>query len=422
MFQSLVITLREGLEAALVVGIVLGYLGKIGRASWSRIVYWGVAVAVIASCVLAYIIHRLAIVEEAYEGWLMVGGAVFVASMVYWMWKTGKRLKQQIEGKLSTISDSSTRFGAWGVFLFIFLMVLREGIETVLSLAAVSLRTSELASFMGSLLGLTLAIGLAIAFFKGSLKTNLRKFFAVTSLVLLVVALQLLVSGVHELSEARILPSSPREMALIGPVVNNDSFFFVVIVALALFLVAAGRIQSAGPGGEEIARLSGPERRKVLAEMGRDRSWKLASSAVCVLVMLLISLQFIYSRTAQAMAPPERLAVAAGEVRIPVRQLQDRKLHRYVISTRAGDVRVIVILDASESVRAALDACQICGSQGYVQDGQNVVCRNCAAPIHVPSIGSAGGCNPIHIDYRVEGETLSFSEDALVAASRFFQS
>ncbi len=422
MFQSLVITLREGLEAALIVGIVLGYLRKTGRASWSRIVYWGVAVAVIASFVLAYIIHRLAIVEEAYEGWLMVGGAVFVASMVYWMWKTGKRLRQQIEGKLSAISGSSTRIGAWGVFLFIFLMVLREGIETVLSLAAVSLRTSELASFMGSLLGLTLAIGLAIAFFKGSLKANLRKFFAVTSLVLLVVALQLLVSGVHELSEARILPSSPREMALIGPVVNNDSFFFVVIVALALFMVAAERIQSAGPGGEEIARLSGPERRKVLAEAGRDRFWKLASGAVCVLVMVLISLQFIYSRTAQAMAPPERLAVVGGEVRIPVRRLQDRKLHRYVISTRTGDVRVIAILDASESVRAALDACQICGSQGYVQDGQNVVCRNCAAPIHVPSIGSAGGCNPIHIDYRVEGETLKFSEDVLVAASRFFGS
>ncbi len=422
MFQSLVITLREGLEAALIVGIVLGYLRKAGRASWSRIVYWGVAVAVIASFVLAYIIHRLAIVEEAYEGWLMVGGAVFVASMVYWMWKTGKRLKQQIEGKLSAISDSPTRFGAWGVFLFIFLMVLREGIETVLSLAAVSLRTSELASFMGSLFGLTLAIALAIAFFKGSLKADLRKFFAVTSLVLLVVALQLLVSGVHELSEARILPSSPREMALIGPVVNNDSFFFAVIVALALFLVAAERIHSAGPRGEEVARLSGPERRKVLAEAGRDRFWKLASSGVCVLVMVLISLQFIYSRTAQAMTPPERLAVVGGEVRIPVRQLQDRKLHRYVISTRAGDVRLIVVLDASESVRAALDACQICGSQGYVQDGQNVVCRNCAAPIHVPSIGSAGGCNPIHIDYRVEGETLSFSEDALVVASRFFES
>lgn len=428
MFQSLVITLREGLEAALIVGIVLGYLRKTGRASSSRVVYWGVVVAVIASCVAAYVIHRLAIVEDAYEGWLMVGGAVFVASMVYWMWKTGKQMKQKIEGKLSTYSDSPTRFGAWGLFLFIFLMVLREGIETVLSLAAVSLRTSELMSFMGTLLGLTLAIALAVGFFKGSLKADLRKFFAVTSLVLFVVALQLLVSGVHELSETRVLPSSPREMALIGPVVNNDSFFFVVIVALALFLVAAERIHSGGPskpacaGRDAGAQLSGPERRKLLAEAGRERFWKLASSAACVLVIVLISLQFIYSRTAQAMSPPERLEMVRGEARIPVRQLQDRKLHRYVVSTPGGDVRLIAILDASESLRAALDACQICGSQGYLQDGQNVICRNCAAPIHVPSIGGAGGCNPIHIDYRVEGETLIFSEDALAAAAKFFAS
>ncbi len=421
MFQSLVIALREGLEAALIVGIVLGYLLKTGRGGWSRVVWWGVGVAVIASCGAAYLIHRLAIVEEAYGGWLMVAGALFVASMVYWMWKTGKRLRQEIEGKLSSVSDSPTHLGAWSLFLFVFLMVLREGIETVLSLTAVSLRTSELTSFMGSLLGLALAVGLGVAFFKGSLKANLRKFFSVTSLVLLVVAFQLLVSGVHELSEVRILPSSPREMALVGPLVNNDAFFFVVIVALVLFLVAAERIRAGGPQEEEMARLSPPERRKARAEGQRDRFWKMVASAVSVVVVVLISLQFIYSRTAQAVSPPERLALLDGEVRIPVRLLQDRKLHRFVVSVGARDVRLIAILDDSDSVRAALDACQICGSQGYSQDGHNVVCRNCAAAIHVPSIGRAGGCNPVPIDYRVTGETLTFPQDALVAAARLFE-
>ncbi len=421
MFQSLVITLREGVEAALIVGIVLGYLRKTGRQGWNRIVYWGLFGAVGASLVAAYFVHRLELTEEAYEGWLMLAGAVFVASVVVWMWRTGKRMKEEIETKLSNLSTAPTRGATLGLFLFVFLMVFREGIETVLFLAAVSLRTRELLNFMGGVLGLGLAIGLGIAFFKGSLKVNLRKFFAVTSLVLLVVALQLMIGGVHELSEAGVLPSSRREMALIGPIVNKDAFFFVVIVALALFLILAQRIQAGEGGAAALGRLSGPEGRKALAERQRDRFWKMAASGGGLLIIVLISAQFIYSRVAHAMSPAERVALADGVARIPVAQLADRKLHRYVVSAGAVDMRVIALLDASDTVRAALDACLICGNQGYYQEGKQVICRNCAAAIYVPTVGLAGGCNPIHVDYLVEGDTLIFSEAALVAGSVYFK-
>jgi len=312
MFQSLVITLREGVEAALILGIVLGYLKKTGRQAWSRYAWWGLATAIAASLAAAYVVYRFEVVEDAYEGWLMLAGAVFVASMVYWMWRTGKRLKQEIESKLSELSTVPSRSAASGLFLFVFLMVFREGAETVLFLAAVSLRTSELLNFMGGILGLALAVALGVAFFKGSVKVDLRKFFAVTTMVLFVVAAQLFVSGVHELSEAQVLPSGPREMALIGPIVNNDAFFFVVIVALALFLIIAQRIQADTTKAGEIARLSPPERRKLLADQQRERFWKLASTAASLLVIVLISAQFIYSRTAHAMAPPERVNVQNG--------------------------------------------------------------------------------------------------------------
>ena len=184
MLQSLVITLREGVEAALVVGIVLGYLKKTGRQAWNRFVYWGLAAAVAASLLAAYFVHRLELSEDAYEGWMMLLGAAFVASMVYWMWRTGRRMKQQIESHLSRLAASPTRAAALGVFGFVFLMVFREGVETVLFLAAVSLRTSELLNFMGGALGLGLAVGLGVAFFKGSLRVDLRRFFAITSAVL----------------------------------------------------------------------------------------------------------------------------------------------------------------------------------------------------------------------------------------------
>jgi FTR1 family protein len=420
MFQSLVITLREGVEAALIVGIVLGYLRKTGRAAWNRVVYWALAAAILASFAAAFALRRVDVNEEAFEGWLMLTGSGFVASMVVWMWRTGKRLKQEIETKLSQLSSAPSRGAAVAIFLFVFLMVFREGVETVLFLAVVSLRTSDLLNFMGGILGLGLAIGLGVAFFKGSLKINLRRFFAVTTLVLMVVAVQLLVAGVHELSEAQILPASQREMALIGPIVNNDVFFFVVVVALCLFLILADRIRAGAPEAPAKAG-SQPERRKLLAERRRERFWKTAASAAGVLIIVLISAEFIYSRAAQAISPAEPANIVNGEVRIPIAVFEDSKLHRYVARVDGADVRFIAILDASGTVRAGLDACLICGIQGYYQDGANVICRNCAAAIYVPTIGMAGGCNPIHIDYRVDDGALIVSESALAAGAEHFR-
>jgi len=427
MFQSLVITLREGVEAALIVGIVSGYLSKTGRASLNRIVYWALFAAVGASLALGFILHTLQLTElgDAYEGWLMLIGAVFVASMTVWMWRTGKRLKQEIETKLSSLAGEPRapgRWAAWGLFVFVFLMVFREGTETVLFLAAVSLRTTALMNFIGGVIGLALAVGLGVAFFKGSLKVNLRKFFAVTTLVLVVVAVQLFVSGLHELSEAMVLPSGPREMRVVGRLVNNDALFFVVVVALCLFLVVTQRIQAGGVPADELERLAAPEQRKVLAEQRRDRFWKTAAAVCGFLIIVFIGAGFVYSRTAQAMSPPEHLFLVNGEARIPVSQLEDRRLHRYVVAVPGGaEVRIIAILDGSDTVRAALDACMICGAQGYYQDGGNVICRNCAAAINVPTIGLPGGCNPVHINYRVEGGAVVFSESALAAAAKVFQ-
>ena len=432
MLQSLVITLREGLEAALIVGIVSGYLKKTGRGSWNRVLYWALASAITSSLVFGFFLQRLHITElgDAYEGGLMLVGAVFVASMVWWMWVAGRRMKQEIESKLSTLARGAPRAAAVGLFSFVFLMVFREGIETVLFLAAVSLRnSSELLNFMGGLVGLGLAIGLGFAFFKGSLKVNLRKFFSVTTLVLLVVALQLLVTGVHELSEARVLPSSAREMALVGPIVNNDAFFFVVIVALCLFLVVAQKIQSGGPSvdalGEVRNGLSGPERRKALAEHRRDRFWKMTAATVGLAIIIFISADFVDSRAAQAVSPPELLTVVNNRVTVPVAELSDHKLHRFAatvngINVNGIEVRFIAFLDNSNTVRAGLDACSICGTQGYYQDGANVICRNCGAAINGASIGIPGGCNPIHIDYRVENGAVILGADALAAGVRVF--
>src|SRR4029077_14393416 len=125
----------------------------------------------------------------------------------------------------------------FGLFLFVFLMVLREGVETVLILTAVEFNSTQLLSFMGTLIGVLLAVIFGVMFVKGSIRINLQRFFRVTTVILIFVAAQLLVSGLHELSENGVLPSSREEMALIGPIVRNDLFFFVTIVTLAALMV-----------------------------------------------------------------------------------------------------------------------------------------------------------------------------------------
>src|SRR3979411_2116425 len=234
MLQAFIITLREGVEAALIVGITLAYLAKIGRSDLRKTVYAALAAAFLGSIGGALVISRLNWNQDVFEGWIMLAAAFFVITMVIFMMKTGRRLKGDIEGKIGLLAGND----AWlGLFVFIFLMVLREGAETVLILSAVSLNSTELMSFLGTLLGVIAAIAFGVMFVKGSVRINLQKFFRVTTAILFLVAAQLLIAGLHELSENGVLPSSRQEMAIIGPIVRNELFFFVTILVLAALMV-----------------------------------------------------------------------------------------------------------------------------------------------------------------------------------------
>ena len=150
MFEAFIVTLREGVEAALIVGITLAYLRKIARNDLRRSVYAALVAAFIGSIAVAVFISRTQSNQDIFEGWVMLAAAFFVVTMIVFMMKTARKLKGDIEGK---IGPSPARTPGFGLFLFVFLMVLREGVETVLILSAVSLNSTELLSFMGTLLG-----------------------------------------------------------------------------------------------------------------------------------------------------------------------------------------------------------------------------------------------------------------------------
>ena len=407
MLQALIVTLREGVEAALIVGITLAYLSKIQRPELRRVVYVALGGAFISSVGVAVILSRTQFNQDIFEGWVMLVAAFFVITMIWFMSRAAKRLKGEIEGKVGGFASSGRVFA---LFLFVFLMVLREGVETVLILAAVEFNSTQLLSFMGTLIGVLLAIVFGVMFVKGSIRINLQRFFRVTTVILVFVAAQLVVAGLHELSENGVLPSSRREMALIGPIVRNDLFFFITILALAALMILFDqrRRQSAGTplGGGDSRALQ----RKALWSARKERLWSTAVYISSFIFIVLVTAQFIYAKSATSLSLAREVTFTGGQVTIPINDISDGELHRYSANLDGKEVRFLVFRKPEGKVVTVLDACQICGPVGFYKSGNQIICKNCSAPINAQSMGQPGGCNPIPLKSSISSEQITISQ------------
>jgi FTR1 family protein len=413
MLQAFVVTLREGVEAALIVGITLAYLTKIGRAELRKTVYAALAAAFLGSIAVAVVISRTHLNEDVFEGWIMLVAAFFVVSMVVFMMKTSRKLKGEIEGKVGLLAGNDAWFG---LFIFIFLMVLREGAETVLILSAVSLNSSELMSFLGTLLGVLGAIGFGVMFVKGSVRINLRKFFRITTAIMFLVAVQLIVAGLHELSETGVIASSKREMAVIGPIVRNDLFFFVTIFALAALMVLFDAKRR-----ERVPESFSPAaRRKAAWSARRERLWMASVYTFSFVFIVMVTAEFIYAKSVSALSPAIEVTFVNGQVSIPLAQISDGDLHRFQAQENGTEVRFWLYQRPDGRIATVFDACEICGAVGFYKSGNGVICKNCAAPINPQSVGTPGGCNPVPLKATQTADEVIIQEADIAAGSRMF--
>jgi high-affinity iron transporter len=415
MLSALLVALREGVEAALVVGIVLVYLNRSGRRALKPYAWAGVFLACVASVAAALLLQRWAINEDGFEGMLMLLASVLVVTMIIWMNRTARTLRKDIEQRIESYAQQSTRAAGWGVGAFVFFMVVREGAELVLILRAVELSTAGVQVWIGTLLGIAIAVGVGFFFFQGTLRIPLHRFFTATSVILMVVAFQLALTGVHELSEAQWIWSSKREMALVGPVVRNEVFFFAVILGVAVLVVLREWFGARRPTDEP--SLNPAERRMREWQFRRQRRWSFAAAILCAAVVISLAAEFAYGRAVSAQSPAKVLAAEDDQVRIPLSELTDASLHFYTADVSGTEIRFLVIHKTNGDYTAALDACQICGRAGYRQEGQNIICRNCGASIYVPSIGDRGGCNPIPVKTNVAGGIMIVDMSALADAA-----
>ncbi|MCL5960285.1 MAG: Fe-S-containing protein [Chloroflexi bacterium] len=428
MVESLVITLREGIEAALVVGIILAYLQKTGRSNLNRFVFGGLALAIIASLGLAAVFRAIDFdpENEILEGTMLGVAGIFVATMVIWMWRTARNIKGAMENRLQSIVGADADPGqalAPGLALagFTFFMVLREGIETVLFLAAATVGEFDLLAALGAAIGIGLAVLFALLLTRGSLRINLPRFFTVTGVVLLVLAVKLIIGSVHEFAEVELIPMNGQVMAVLGYFVRDASSTVILMALLALPMLLVLWDTGKKEGVAQASRdLNPAERRKLRAHTQRDLAWR-GSLTFATLIVLLAMATSVFASAKSIDPTPTPVTPTGGEIRIPISDLPDGEMAKVSYQSPKGiTVKFIVVAEAGEAPKTALDACQVCGPIGYMQQEHNLICKNCNAPIPISTIGNGGGCNPIPLKSHVDGSYLVVSAGDLDAAQNIF--
>jgi len=421
MLEALVVTLREGVEAALVVGIILAYLRKVGKEALKGYVYRGLIAAIVFSILGAVAFQGFGLdpENEILEGTTMFLAAGLVVSLMLWMWQTGRTLKRRMEAHLEAVT---ARRAGFGLLTFTFLMILREGIETVLFLSALSgtIGANPFYNALGGGLGLALAFFLGVLLIQGSLRIDLKRFFSVTGFVLLLLVFKLIANGLHEFFEVGLLPSNETALAIVGYLTRESTSILILI--LFITLPALTFLREALRKGEvpAIPGETQAERRKRRAELRSSRMWAGAAAGMGLVISLLLLLLAIATATRGYFPAPTPLTLTGPILRIPLADLQDRPMRKYTVAIDGVSVRFFIMRNQEGKIALAFDACAICPPKGYLLDGDQVICRNCDAPIAFDTIGIAGGCNPLPLKARIEGdEVVITAADLAEGKARF---
>ena len=244
MLQAFVVTLREGLEAFLIVAISIAYLRKTGRAALVPAVRWGIVASVILSIGAGVLLSKAAN-QSLWEGVLALVAAVLVASLTVHMWRAGRYMKRDIEGRLEASSLKAGTAAFFGVFMFTLLMITREGMETALLMNALLFTVQSPQIVSGAIGGTVSAAGVAWLWSRYGHRVNLARFFQVTAVFLLIFVVQLVIYGFHELTEANIFPNSqPWHDATepFGPDGVYGQYFSYLLVLLPLTWLAVSSL------------------------------------------------------------------------------------------------------------------------------------------------------------------------------------
>lgn len=428
MLKAISITLGNGFEVALIVSVLIVWLWHAGCSPLSKWVYRGTGAASIIGYVVLYMLKWSGPKKESFTGWTMAVGLIMEILFLIWMVKT-RKAQSSAPSVTHRWWNSST---AGEIFIF-----LTAALLTVLPLMRVLqfpssifiqtysvVNTELILKFTGGLLGLVFSYMFGMSFLRSTRTLSVRS--AVPGSVLLLAAMILnQIFTVAQILFARgIFPLTPLTMKFLVPVINNmDKYLYVLLGASLIWTVTvllSFRVRQDKPSESWNPAV----KRKFKARVRNDKRWLAAIAGLMVLVPSLLSVEAVLANQTIELSPAEPVTPDTNhEIVIPTASVDDRNLHRFGYTAADGTIVRFIIIRKSETMYGiGFDACKICGSSGYYQKNNKVICRKCDVIMNIPTIGFEGGCNPIPLAYHMDkGNLIIASSDLEKETATFHQ-
>lgn len=417
MLKAMVLILHSGLEIAFLIALLLAYLRVAGQRGLFPYLKWGAFFAIIVSLSLTFGVNS-SWDREVVE--LVVNGlaVVLTLSLMVWLGWTNRQSPHQAGSKSSLLLP-------FLVFLGVTVLLIVPGLDIGLTLSKVFLETDGLVStelatgLAAGLLALLIAGIAGVTLYKVASQTRSKWVTLAVFALLFILFARDATTTVQLMLVKGMLPLTDWLFRLIVPLVNNYGIFFYVFLGVTAALVIV-TIWEWRRQKDSFEGLNPAQRRKVKAASRRRAGLFGVTILLLTLVIVSDGATAVLARRPIMLDPAIPVNSENGNIMIPVESVSDGKLYRFSFTDEDTVVRFLIVYKGSGIYGVGLDACEFCGVAGYRQEKENVICNRCSAAINKATIGFPGGCNPIPLKYRNDGNFVVIPTEEITAAKAIF--
>ncbi|WP_019908577.1 Fe-S-containing protein [Paenibacillus sp. HW567] len=428
MLKAISITLGNGFEIALVISVLIVWLRHTGNRHLSRWIYGGTGVAAFTGWVVLYVLKWSGPKKESFTGWAMA--ACFILEMLYLIWiSRNTRVHSASPNANHSLWSRDTAEKTF-VFLTAALLTILPLMRILQFPSSIFIQTYSVVNtelilkFTGGLLGLVFSFLFGMSFLRSTRILSVRGSVAGSVLLLATMMLNQMFAVTQILFARGVFPLTPLTMKILVPIINNMDKYIYVLIGVSLIWTATVLLLYR-KRKEKLSEAWNPAvQRKFKARVRNDKRWLAFIAGLMVLVPSLLGIEAVLANTTVELSPAEPVTPDTNQqIVIPRASVDDRNLHRFGYTAADGTIVRFIIIRKSETMYGiGFDACKICGSSGYYQKNNKVICRKCDVVMNIPTIGFEGGCNPIPLAYHMDkGNLIIASGDLEKQTATFHQ-
>ncbi|SJZ49029.1 DUF2318 domain-containing protein [Selenihalanaerobacter shriftii] len=426
MLETLIFTLKDGIELVLLSWILFGFIYKIRQKRLNLFGYGALILALPFSILLAYSLVNLTI-EKEIETFFAFSGFILTLLMTIWIWWQSFSYNKSLVQQEKKIIRKSSLLSKVLVSLFILYLGIKFETKLILfpkqikinSMLSTTFNTELLLKYCGGIIGIGLALSFGFILIKAHKKMNFKQSRNLVAVLYLVSLIRLAILGLYGLMLKGVISVTPEFISLLAPFYNNINKFFYIF--LAVITVGLTIIAFKKEDRTLDKNLNPAQQRNVKAQIRNKDRWIRASVVAVIFFIALLGLNYFYANGTVQLVPAIALEPEADEFVIAKKDLADGKLHRYSYETKQGTIiKFFLIKKAKDAYGVVHDACEICGSAGYYQKDDQVICANCDVVMNKLTIGFPGGCNPIPMKYKSDKQRIKIKVNELLKREGLF--